>query len=613
MRLSQAIFRNFMGTKDFAINCGGKSFSIHGKNEAGKTSVASGIYWVLFGTDYSFDSTFDFLPVDKASGEIIDCECLVELTFDDSTTLKKTASPKLTKKRNRLDKVLTGINYGYWFNGESLGAKEFQAACSNLVGDTQTFKMLSNPWFFAEELHWEERKHIAMHLVSDSLPENPLEIKSILAGRTIDETIESLEAELKRLKKENTFEAQIKALQSKIKGLELKSTDEIDQKIFTARQNLASATTGDGSETLRAERNTLDDKINQLKSELNILKIADDLKRKLFQDEVDMIKRHNECVKNSRRIADETIKGLCAQRENIQKQIESLRDEYSRITSNPDTKCSACGADLAIDKIEAAIVNHVELINDAGRKLSAEIASLDERIKQAELEKSLMVFDTEITGSHVTDIKIAEKMAEIAAVEKQKSEITNRISAILETGKADRDRISDEIRSLESELKIIHEHNAAVKMEEEIKADIIRLHGEFKSACQKTEAVDNDITLLEDYKRSLIASQSGAISEKFNGVRFKFSHRNFSGTEKDCFDIQGDNGVRWSGCSHSQRTNLGMRLISGLSKNLYHGKTLPVIIDYSGEFSDLIIPEGIQVIRLVVDPACPELTVKINE
>lgn len=613
MRLTKAIFHNFMGIKDFQIDCGGKSFSIHGKNEAGKTSVASGIYWVFFGADYHFDSTFDFLPVDKITGEIIDCECSVELTFDGSIVLKKTASPKLAKKRNRLDKVLTGINYSYFVDGNSRLAKEFQTDCETLIGDMQTFKMLSNPWFFAEELHWEDRKKIAMDLVKSLLPEAPAEIKSILNGREIDAANEVLEVELKDLKKKNTFEAQIKALQSQVKSLELKSSAEIDQKIFEARQKLANASTGDGSETLRADRNKLDDQINKLKLELNALKAADEKTKKGFQDEKDAVKRHNDCVTNGRKIAAETIKGLIEQNENIQKQIAALREEYSRIIANPDTKCTACGADLAVDKIESAIAKHVESINLQGQKLVADIADLDARIKQAEFELAEMQPWPEITGGHISDIKIAEKMAEIATIEKQKNDITNQISAILETGKGNRDKFSDEIRSLEAELKTIQEHNAAVKKEGEILVSITKLQADFKAACQKTENVNSNITALEEYKRSLLSTQSSVISEKFNGVRFKFSHRNFSGTEKDCFDILGDNGVRWSGCSHSQRTNLGMRLISGISKNLFNGKTLPVIIDYSGEFSDLKIPEGIQVVRLVVDPACPELTVKINE
>jgi len=164
MKILNLTLRNFKGTRDFELNTQGRDVSIFGDNATGKTTLADAFMWLLFDKDSSNSKDFQIKTL-KPDGEPEHglehtVEAILELDDGQQIALKKVYQEKWTKKRGSATAQFTGHTVDYFIDGVPAKKSEYEAKIAE-IADEKIFRLLTDPRYFNEALHWTDRREIA--------------------------------------------------------------------------------------------------------------------------------------------------------------------------------------------------------------------------------------------------------------------------------------------------------------------------------------------------------------------------------------------------------------------------------------------------------------------
>lgn len=169
MKLNRLTLRNFKGCRDLTLDFQGRDTSIYGANGTGKTSIADAFSWLLFGKDSKDQANFDIKTLDENNNPLpgLDHEVEAEMDMGDRTiTLKKSYKEVWTKKRGEAAKTFTGHTTDHFLNGVPVQKKEYDAAIADIAPES-LFKLLTNPRYFNDQLHWQDRRKMLLDVCGD--------------------------------------------------------------------------------------------------------------------------------------------------------------------------------------------------------------------------------------------------------------------------------------------------------------------------------------------------------------------------------------------------------------------------------------------------------------
>ncbi|MCP4648434.1 MAG: AAA family ATPase, partial [bacterium] len=171
MKLKTLTLENFKGIREFTINPNSENVAVYGDNGTGKTTLADGFYYLLFEKDSSNKKDFSIKTLNPDGTPIHNLNHEVTGTFvvnGDNVELRKVYKEKWTKKRGTKNHVFDGHTTDYYVDGLGVAKKEFEARVFSLVGkDENTFKLLTNPRYFAEGMKWEDRRKLLLDICGD--------------------------------------------------------------------------------------------------------------------------------------------------------------------------------------------------------------------------------------------------------------------------------------------------------------------------------------------------------------------------------------------------------------------------------------------------------------
>ena len=174
VRIKLLSLLNFKGLKAFEIADFNGGISIHGDNATGKTTVFDAFCWVLFDKDSLNSAIFDIKHL-TPSGEALhglehEVTCILEHgdldTGDQQTVLRKVYAEKYTKRRGSIESTFSGHTIDHFINGVPCLKKEFAAAVNKICNE-DNFKLLTNPRYFNEVLHWTDRRRLLLEICGD--------------------------------------------------------------------------------------------------------------------------------------------------------------------------------------------------------------------------------------------------------------------------------------------------------------------------------------------------------------------------------------------------------------------------------------------------------------
>lgn len=204
------IVKNFKGFKDFTLEANGDSLMVFGDNGTGKTSIADAVNWLFFNkdtqnkTDFGIKTMNNGVVIPAISHEVEG----VFLIDGNEVSLKKEYVEKYTKKRGGVTSEFTGHETNHFIDGVPKSKGEYEKYIASIVNE-DVFRLLTNPAYFNEQLHWKDKRKTLLDICGDISDEDVITsdkslttLPSILKGRTLDDHKKVIAARRKAINEE---------------------------------------------------------------------------------------------------------------------------------------------------------------------------------------------------------------------------------------------------------------------------------------------------------------------------------------------------------------------------------------------------------------------------
>ncbi len=620
MKLLKLTLKNFKGIKSFTLEAGGHDVNIYGDNATGKTTIFDAFLWLLFDKDSKNRKDFELKTLDENNSPIHNLNHEVEGIFEvngKQIILKKVFAEKWTKKRGSATEEFTGHTTDYFVDGVPVKKNEYDGKIAEIANE-EIFKLLTNPTYFNEHLHWQERRRILLEICGDISDEEVIasdpslsSLPEILNGRKLEDHRKVIAANRTEINKELEkipvrIDETHRSLPDITSTIDSNKAQELKKSIQEKQQELARIESG----------GELAEKKKQYREvEAEIMRLQTEYKKEIETQVEAKLKEIKSLQDESFELQQKTKVAESSNIEALEKSIEQLRQKWFEIDSQEFTNsgiCPTCKQPLPPEQIEETKTSFnfvkaekLEQISAEGKEkmalLEKEKSAFNERVKQAEkakeelkkVEDAIGVLKNGIDNLRASTINTLE----YATLTKDKRELEQAISD-LESGTVEtKEKIQQEIQNLQSELDEIERARARKEQYDLGMKRIQELKEQEKELAKAFEKLESEMYLTEQFIRTKVNMLESKINSRFKLARFKLFEQQINGGLSEVCEAL-FNGVPYSGgLNNGARINVGLDVINTLSE--HYGFTAPIIIDNAEAVTQLIDTRG-QQIRLIV-------------
>lgn len=652
MKILNMKLQNFMGIRDLELNLNGNDANIWGTNAAGKTTCFSAFMWLLFNKDSQNRSDFEIKTLgpdgEPEHGLEHMVEAILELEDGSQLALKKVFREKWTKKRGSATAEFTGHTTDYFIDGVPVQKKEYDAKIAE-IADEQIFRLLTDPRYFNEVLHWTDRRKLLLEVCGDVtdaevIASNPdlSKLSEILGNRTLEQQRKVIQARRTEINKElEKIPVRIDEVKLGLPNVDdISNAEELSNDIAKLREELkakqeelaqakAGGQVAEKTKELRAieaqmldlknkHRQALDEKVGEKRVEL--------LKT---QDKIHLLKSSIDRYKLSIQFDTSEIKTLDEKMETLRKGWHIENNMVFEFEQS-DT-CPTCGQALPKEQLDAARekafaqfnkakAEKLEAINTEGKRLKEMRSKAEEslvcaqqdleqtKLELAEFEQKEAALKAEIDSIIKGELPV-ESTPEYYQLNAKYREIQDEIrkleadnSIAVTAIQKEIDTLTDAIQALEQAQARFDARESGLRRIEELKAEERRLAAEY-------EELERQLYLTEEFIRTKVKLLEDKINSKFRMARFKLFDVQVNGAISETCETT-FNGVPYSNLNNGARLNIGLDIINTLSDN--YGFAPPVWLDNAESVTDILPTKG-QQIRLIVSAADKKLRVELAE
>lgn len=643
VRLSALKLRNFKGFRDpFEFKPDGETVEIRGRNKAGKTTLVDAWTYLLFGRDSSGNhvtsKNFKIKP-HKGGPEgseihhlTTEVEAKLEVydgdELDKTVTLRKERSENWREDRATQEQRFKGHSTECYIDDVKVGNREFKEEVSGLI-DEDTFKVITNPTFFYDQMDTENRRDMLLGMVEQPDQEEILnrkpeleEIVDSVEKRGLKGTRKWAKDKARDLNKElDRIPDLIDEADRKVEEVDL-DRSEIENKLSELKEKKA-----DLDETIAelkgaGKKAKLKEKLEDLKQERR--KFKEDWQADIdetledAQDKVVELNRKLDNVDAKIKRKGQKISDKQDEVKDLETEIQQLRDEFDRKSEEKPEVCPTCGQEL--DDEAAKRVN---------REISEDLDNLNERGKAKKQEKKELEQEIETLKGEVSKAQddAGGIEAELNRLEERIDELEDEREAYVEADKYE--KLTLEIKETKEDLegekppkeriKAREERSQVEERVEKLQTDLGKLDQIAKSQerveelrekqrdlSSKLEEFEKIQHLAEQWSRAKMNLIETRINDQFELVNWTLFEEQINGGIEDVAypTLDGTPAAEFSG---AERVQAGLDIIQTLS--LEKGIRAPIWID--GRESVTEIPHtSAQVINLFVDPEYDSLKVK---
>lgn len=638
MELMKLELRNFKGIKNFSLNAQGGDIDIYGENATGKTTIYDAFLWLLFDKDSQNKKDFSIKTLDGKGEALHGLEHSVEGTFmvkGSSLTLTKVYQEQWTKKRGSATKEFTGHTTDYYINTVPIKKSEYTAKVAEII-DEDVFRLLTNPLYFNEQLHWEKRRAILLEVCGDLTDEDVIannkklaQLPKILGDHSLDDCRKIIASRRTKindeLKKIPVRIDEVTQGMPNIEGIDDEAIDAkigaISKEIKAKNEDLAVIENGGEISAMRIKlsdtladlqqirfdhRSKIDAIVESKRKELNALQVSCD------DHEAEIRRMENRRKADLLDISELTSK------------MEALRKKWAAVNAQEfafdqtDT-CPTCGQSLPQDQLVAAReeaqsefnarkAKEMEGINESGKiakmaaeKLQAEADDLLEKIESMNKDYQ-QAFDQKTAlqkeiNELVEGAGNVEDTPEYIAKTKEKEAIEADIDALRLGVSTAAEKVEDEIKTLTEEMRGLEVTKAQLVEHERCQKRIEELSQQERELAAEYEKLEEHLFLTEEFVKAKVNLLEDKINSKFKLARFKlFEVQVNGGISETCETTYG--GVPYSGgLNNAARINVGLDIINTLAE--HYRFAAPIFVDNAEAVVQLEPTKG-QVIRLIV-------------
>lgn len=670
IELLELKLRNFKGIKDLTIdatnkNSEGSNLAIYGDNGAGKTTIADAFYWLLFDKDSQGKSTFDIKTIDPETKEAIhNLEHEVEGIFEvdgKKLTLKKTYYEVWRSKKGSVEKTFDGHTTDYEINEVPKKAGEYQEYIASII-DEDTFKLLTNPTYFNEQLKWQQRRDILIEVCGNVSDQEVLKsdkklsaLEEILAERSLEDHKDVLSSKMNKIdKKMKEIPARIDENDRNLPDISGIKVDEVqaDMKALKGvkaerEKELVKVQNGGGIAEKEKKLAQLETKLIKIEQKYKV-GYEDEISEtksalEKVKDDIADIEREINIKKQGIKDNEKQVKKLEDERAELKEEWHDLNDEKKgfmsdTFESSPDgkqTTCPTCGQELPEEDIESArkdfnrrnaeciekidqkqadITKQGKAINKEIGGLRAEISNLEHDIED---QKEILEKLTTQKNKFISDIKqYQEKMNEYQddfQYKKIMAEADSLMKEIKKLEQGNQDEIEDikldilgidgEIDELQSKLNTIDDYN---KKQERIQ----ELNDQLKKLAAEYERLEGEMFLVKQFE----TKQSSMLEVKINGqfelAEFKLFDKQVNGDYKQTCETIVEGVPYGSALNRGHQRMAGVDIINRLSR--HYDFYAPIFAD-DAEGVSIIPGTKSQLIRLVKPSTFKDLAEEVQD
>lgn len=648
IKLISLTYRYFKGLHEFTFQPDGQNINIYGPNAAGKTTLFDGFYWLLFNKDSREKGELEkWIKTLEPNGEPmhgVQHEVIGVLEIDGKRReLHKVFYEKWTKKRGAAKAEFTGHKTDHYIDGAPHSKGDYEEEIAKII-DEETFKLLTNPSYFAER-DWKKRRKLLLEICGDISDSEVIssnhelsELPVLMEQRSMEghrDKIKSDQARINsRLRDIPNGIAEIKRVMPDTDGLNQemmqKQIETLRDRIRNKEEEMNRIQNG-GEIAVKTNRlREIDGELLQIKNEIQAGSFE-----KISAKRQYLSKKNADygALEDATKRMEVQVTRLRSQLLDNESERSQLRDQREKARASEfiydgDTSCPTCGQDLPPDSVEQAEKiamekfnerksNTIESITTRGKQLKAtadqweeEIKSItntieSNRVKMDALELEIKELRSEIqkhestTPDASSDPVYASKLHEREEVERTIRELRSQsVSALSEA------RL--EVASLRTELESQERKYSGFEQIERGQARINELKAEEKELARQYEELERQLYLTEEFTRTKVQMLESKINAKFKNVKFRLFETQVNGAlNETCKILYGPNLVPYEdGLNRAAQFNAGLDIINALSE---HFKVIaPIFIDNAEAVTDLVKTSG-QQIRLIVPPTFENL------
>ena len=651
MKLQSLTLHNFKGVRDFSLDLQGRDVSIYGDNGTGKTTIFDAFTWLLFDKDSKDQATFDIKTLDADNKPLPGLDHEVEAVLDlggRQITLKKSYKEVYTKKRGSAEATFTGHTTDYFVDGVPVKKKEYDETIAE-IADESIFKLLTNPRFFNDQLHWQKRRALLLEVCGDVSDSDVIAsdkalaaLPDILGARSMDKHRELVKSKMAAINKDLQqipvrIDEATRALPELPKDSRTAFENELkilgELKDGAEKRRLRIEGGGEVAEKKKALAE-LDAELLEWKAGMRVdidAGIASEqtmvrqCQREIdgLQAEIERLERE---IGSKQSIIADREKSMAEARENW-KEVNARKFTFEQ----SDT-CPTCGQALPKEQVDAARqkaladfntkkAGDLESITADGKAMGAEIKGLQAEI--AELEKDAADFRAELEPAKKSK---AEAESRLAKLEQQAADLERHpdyleklagreallaaITALQQDSSEELQKVLSEIIEIAARIKGTEAELAKFTARKDGEARIAELQEQERKLAAEYEALEQQVYLCEEFTRAKVRLLDEKINSRFELARFKLFNVLVNGSLEECCETLYD-GVPWStGMNNGRQINVGIDIINTLSK--HYSFTAPIFADNAESVTE-IIPTDAQLIRLVVSKPDKKLRIEYEE
>jgi len=631
LSLISLTLKNFKGIKDLAIPINGGPTNIFGANATGKTTINDAFRWLLFDKDSSDRSDFEIKTLDKSGNVIHGLEhtVIAKLGISGVTeTLQKTYKELWRKRRGDVDSTFTGHETTYSINDVPMKKLDFQKEITSII-DEQTFKMITDPYYFSLGIHWQDRRELVMKITGDIEDTHVVNSKPELSnlnleGKSIEDFRLSVAAKRKKLN------AELKSIPTRIDECNNSinreyNFDEIKLELLECQRELEEvegiiSTPPAVNPDVEKKR----ERIKEISQEIfNLENLHNESHREECQKFLDAVNRKSDHASDEKR----KIMQVQSVKSNIQtdlltirNNIKCLQDKWDQekakeFTFNEAAECPTCKRGFPKEDIEnkkshlleTFNTNKAKTLNEITKKGKAETEKLkrtEEELQQANddlklFETALQTYLKESGEKEIKHKELVQKgvtyppvMDELIAEKNQLDHEIQQLDTEPENKERFIDRKSQLIKEIDNFKKILMQKEVNEKQEDRIK----ELLGLQKHIAQRIADIEKQEYLSEEFIKTKVELLESKINEKFNNVSFRLFESQVNGGLKEACEVIID-GVPFKDANNAAQVNGGIDVINTLTNHF--DVSAPIFIDNRESITDIIHTES-QVINLIV-------------
>lgn len=616
MTLKNMTIVNFKGIHTLSIDFNEDVTHIYGRNGIGKSSIADAFTWLLFDKSARGDApgndNFRVKPLDAEGNEIHNIDTSVEVSCDidgKRYELKRVQREKYMRKRGALVESFQGNESTYWINGVDTKLADFKAFIAT-IADEKVFRLIANIGAF-NQIPWQKRREQLVVLsdvdvdgnllmrdeysaIANKITEYNVDIdgfRKILTDnrRRINEQLKLMPVRIDEAKKStpDIDERQIRDAEYLIKESE---TD--IQRVDTLIQEARASQTDDG-----IQREIAHVQSELLNAKARIQKEHDKVRAELAADVREAQGRLAPITANIRTLETQllsfkqSLQGATARRDALRTEFMKVRDEQPQV----DTVCKYCGQELPYDKVEEVRIKYaddkrknMERINAEGRKMKAEIETLESTIKAVESQ-----IETQKWIADDADSELAQRKEALAnygdvcdfTLNKEYVELVEKLNS-LQAGCVviDTEQKITELLHRRSELNATIDRQRKILIMRDLKKEseerIAKYEDEQQEYGAQLTETEQLLSLCEKFVQDRCSMLEDSINRHFPNVRWKLFDTQINGALVDCCTCQipcDGNLIPYECANTAAQINADLEIINSLSA--YYNTYVPIIVD----------------------------------